>query len=140
MATDRYRGSTDSYSVFPLVTVRDRLRSPPPLLEAVVGPRMWLLTALGFPVPATWLKNPILLIAVLVLALPRGLPLSQIGLRPWGGWSAAEKSYFVQTIVLANGIFFAMTAGRLRQVFDDPALRNRFWVRHVPATRAIGSQ
>ena len=99
------------------------------LLEAVVGPRMWLLTASGLPAPATWLKNSILLFAALVLVRYfAGLSLSQIGLRPWRSWSTTEKSYFVQTIILANGIFFAVSAGRLRQVFDDPALRNRFWV------------
>lgn len=76
------------------------------LLEGVLGPRAHLLDLLGVPAPAAWLRVPALL--VLALALVRfavGVRFAQIGLRRWREWTLAEKSYFVQVLVVANLAF-----------------------------------
>ena len=81
-------------------------------LEAVLGPRFHLLDVLGVQQPPAWIRVAVLL--VLALALVRfvaGLKLSAIGLLPWREWSATEKSYFVQVVVIANVVFAVIFGG-----------------------------
>lgn len=75
-------------------------------LEAVIGPRFHLLTWLGLPQPAPWIRVAVLLaLAVALVKLFARIDLSAIGFIAWREWGVAEKSYFVQVIVIANVVF-----------------------------------
>ena len=95
------------------------------LLEAVIGPRFHLLAWLGFQ-PAHPAARVAMSLA-LALALVRyfaEVRLADIGLRRWREWSATEKSYFVQVVVIANVVFAALYAGRL----PAAAAASGFWL------------
>ena len=64
-----------------------------------------------YPSLPLWLLMPALLgLALLVVWNGVGLRLSQLGLRPWRDWTATEKSYFVQVVVIANVVFASVLA------------------------------
>jgi CAAX protease family protein len=54
-----------------------------------------------------------------------GVSLSQIGLRRWREWNSIEKSYFVQTFVIANVVFSILFIDRLRAIVAEPSLWGR---------------
>ena len=58
--------------------------------------------------------------------------MSEIGLYGWRGWSATEKIYFAQVILIANIIFSIIFAGRLRVILAQPALFGRLWSVFLP--------
>lgn len=96
------------------------------LLEAVIGPRLWLSSLLGLPLPPSWLRVPLLLGAALMLArLFARVSFSQIGLYRWREWSSIEKSYFVQTLFIANVVFIVLFIDRLRAIAAEPSLWDR---------------
>jgi membrane protease YdiL (CAAX protease family) len=95
------------------------------LLEAVIGPRFHLFGWLGLPMPHPAAR--VALSLVLALGLVRyfaGVAFAAIGLRRWREWSATEKSYFVQVVVIANVVFAALYAGRLPATSAVPG----FWL------------
>ena len=93
------------------------------LLEGVIGPRLSLFSLLGLPVPPSWLRVPLLLSSALLLVrFVAGLALSQIGLYRWREWSRIEKSYFVQTFVIANVVFGVLFVDRWRAILAEPSL------------------
>jgi len=59
--------------------------------------------------------------ALLSVRFGAGLTLSQIGLYPWREWTAVEKSYFVQLVIIANIVFPFVFATRLRAILDQPS-------------------
>ena len=76
------------------------------VLEAMIGPRFHLLTLLGVPQPAPWVRVVLLLaLALVFVKIFARIDLSAIGFIGWREWSLAEKSYFVQVIVIANVVF-----------------------------------
>lgn len=98
------------------------------LLELIIGPRLSLLSLLGLPVPPPWIRVPLLLGAALLLVrFLAGLPLTQIGLYRWREWSRTERSYFVQTFLIANIVFSVLFADRLRLILAEPSLWVRVW-------------
>jgi membrane protease YdiL (CAAX protease family) len=99
------------------------------LLEAVIGPRLWLFTLLGLTLPPSWLRVALLMVAALMLVrLFAGLSLSQIGLCRWRDWRSTEKSYFVQTFFIANLVFGILYMDRLRAIVAEPSM----WARVGP--------
>jgi membrane protease YdiL (CAAX protease family) len=58
--------------------------------------------------------------ALLSVHFGAGLKLSQIGLYPWHKWTATEKSYFVQLLVIANVVFPLVFAARLQTILTHP--------------------
>ncbi|MEY2498052.1 MAG: protease family protein [Verrucomicrobiota bacterium] len=93
------------------------------LLEGVIGPRLWLFSLCGLPVPPTWLRVPVLLVLAMVLIrFFAGVRLTQIGLYRWRNWSLTEKSYLIQVFVIANVVFGLLYATRLRMIAADPGL------------------
>ena len=99
------------------------------LLEAIIGPRLWLFSLLGLPLPPSWLRVPFLLGAALMLVrLFAGVSLPWIGLYRWREWGGVEKSYFVQIFLLANVIFSILSIDRLRAILAEPSL----WACVVP--------
>ena len=99
------------------------------LLEAVLGPRLWLFGVLGIPVPPAWVRVPLLLaLALMLVRFAAGLPLASIGLRRWREWSRIEKSYFVQILIVANVIFVVLFADRWRAIPAEPSMWSRYLV------------
>ena len=96
------------------------------VLEGIVGPRLSLFGWLRLPIPPVWLRVPVLLgIALLLVGYFAKLKFSEVGLYSWREWSATEKAYFVEVILIANIIFAAIFAGRLRVILAQPALVGR---------------
>jgi uncharacterized protein len=95
------------------------------LLEAVIGPRFHLLAWLGLPLPHPAARVALsLAMALVLLRYFAGIPLRDIGLRRWSEWSATEKSYFVQVVVIANAVFAWLFASRLGAASAAPG----FWL------------
>lgn len=70
-----------------------------------------------------WVRVPVMLGATLVLVrFAAGVPLSQIGLYGWRHWTPSEKSYVVNMVPLAVGIFTFISIGRLRTLVDSMKL------------------
>jgi len=107
--------------------------------DAVTGARL-LLIAVGIEairlVAVRWFHPtvPLLILVLLLLAGVLGLvhfaarlKLSQIGLYRWSAWSAVEKSYFVQLLVIANVVFPLVFASRLRLILAQPSVVATVW-------------
>src|SRR2546430_8488830 len=95
------------------------------LLSAALLEIARLTVIAAYPAIPRWLLLPLLTgMALLAVTAIAGLPLSPIGLVPWGEWSAPRKSYTLQVIIFANILFtmirgspLAAGAGRLWTVF-----------------------
>jgi membrane protease YdiL (CAAX protease family) len=84
------------------------------VLELVVGPRAHLLSWFGVT-PERWLRLPLLLLLSVVAArLWAQASFSDIGFLPWRQWTATEKLYFPQGVLLANAIFFMVFSRQLQ--------------------------
>jgi len=96
------------------------------ILEGVIGPRLSLLNWLHVTVPAPWVRIPLLLVLALVLVRYfAGLEFSQIGLVRWRHWTAIEKSYFVQVVVIANTVFILILSDQLHSAITEPGFAVR---------------
>ena len=103
------------------------------VFEWIIGPRLSLLEFLHYPLPDFWLRMPIMLGAVLLaVRLVAGIKLSAIGLYGWRKWSATEKSYFLQVLVIANVIFAFVVAAQLRTIMTGPSALDHVWRVFVP--------
>ena len=58
----------------------------------------------ALPLPL-WVKLPGLLALSLMIVRMTGVRFTDLGLRSWSEWSATEKSYFFQVLVIANVVF-----------------------------------
>ncbi len=92
------------------------------VFEYAIGPRMGVLSHFGLTTPPEAIRVALSTAALLVSARLLVGPLSRIGLRPWKEWSLTEKSYFVQTFLLANAIFIYVRRSGLTMLLADPAL------------------
>ena len=80
------------------------------------------LTRLFYPIlPLLILVLLFLGCALLAIRFGAGLKLSQIGFRPWHKWTATEKSYFVQLLIIANVVFSLVFASRLQTILGQPS-------------------
>jgi membrane protease YdiL (CAAX protease family) len=88
------------------------------VLEAVrLGVVRWF-----YPIVPLLILVPLLLgCALLLVRFVAWLRLSQIGFRPWHKWTATEKSYFVQLLVIANVVFPLVFAPRLQTILAQPS-------------------
>ena len=76
---------------------------------------------------------PVLLVcALLAVRFVAGLKFSQIGFYPWHEWSATEKSYFVQLLVIANVVFPLVFAARLHTILAQPSAARTLATLFVP--------
>jgi membrane protease YdiL (CAAX protease family) len=87
-------------------------------LEAIRLGVVWLL----YPRVSLLILVPFFLgCALLAVRFVAKVRLSQIGLYPWRRWTATEKSYFVQLLVIANVVFPLAFAPRLRTILTQPS-------------------
>ena len=101
------------------------------VLEFVLGPRIPILTWLG-RTPPVWLRVPLLLaLSVLAVRLWAKVSFSDIGFLPWRKWTATEKLYFAQVVIVANAIFIAVCSQQLGFLQERPGI----W----PAVAAIAA-
>ncbi len=101
------------------------------VLELIVGPRTPALDWLGLSPPA-WLRVPALLAtSVLAVRLLAKVELADIGFLAWRQWTATEKLYFVQVVLLANALFIVTYGGQLEGLRE----RHDVW----PAALAIAA-
>ena len=102
-------------------------------LEGILGPRLSLLKLLHVSVPPPWLRIPTMLgVALLAIRFVARVKFSDLGLCPWRSWSATEKSYFLQVLVIANIIFLTIMAGPLRRIIAGPSAVDRVWMVFLP--------
>lgn len=66
-----------------------------------------------FPGIPLWLWLPALLGLALLAVTIAGVKPSQLGLPSWRDWTATEKSYFLQVVVIANVVFPVVLAQAL---------------------------
>lgn len=119
-------------------------RRPAPAFTAHAGVRLLLAAALveivrlaavrwlhpGIPL---WLLLPALLgLALLIVPGIAGVRLSQLGLRPWREWTATERSYFVQVLVIANVVFPVVFAEQIGKRVAAPGMASSLWTVFVP--------
>jgi membrane protease YdiL (CAAX protease family) len=79
------------------------------VLELVVGPRFALFSWLGLSPPPAGLRVALLLAAALLAArFWARAAFSDIGFLPWRSWTATERLYFPQVVLLANAIFLTL--------------------------------
>ena len=119
-------------------------KRPPSAYEGSAGTRLLLaaivleagrLGAVNWLYPRVPLSIliPLLLVAALLsIRFVVGLKLSQIGFHPWREWSAIEKSYFIQLLVIANVVFPTVFAARLRTILAQPSVLWTVWSVFVP--------
>ena len=103
------------------------------LLEGVLGPRLSLLSMLHVSVPPPWLRIPMMLsIALLAIRFFARVNFSDMGLYRWRSWSATEKSYFLQVLVIANVVFIVILAGRLQAIIASHSAFEHLWSVFLP--------
>ena len=90
------------------------------LAVTLEGIRLGLVRWLSPALPLLVLVPLLLAIALLSVRFLAGLKFAQIGFRPWREWTATEKSYFVQLLVIANVVFPLVFAARLRAILSQP--------------------
>ncbi len=79
------------------------------ILEFVMGPRFGLLSWLGVALPPPGLRVTLLLAtALLAVRLGAKASFSDIGFLAWRKWTATERLYFAQVVLLAMGAFVAL--------------------------------
>ena len=92
-------------------------------LEAVLGPRLSILGWLHLPAPPQWIRVPVLIpLALLLLRFVAGLRPERIGLYGWRTWTATERSYFIQTVTIGNGVFASVNLPLLQALASTPSL------------------
>ena len=93
------------------------------VMEVILGPRLALATWLGIPVPEAIIRIPVMFLLALILVRSlTGIKFSQIGLYSWRYWTATERWYFIQTLILINVVFAMMLLSKLNVIFNQPAL------------------
>ena len=86
-----------------------------------------------YPAIPLWLQLPALLgLALLMVPGIAGVKLSQLGFRPWRGWTATEKSYFFQLVVIANVVFPVVLAEPLGNHIAQRGMAWGLWNVFVP--------
>ena len=85
------------------------------------------------PVVPPWLLLPFLLaLSLAIIPAVTRVSLTQLGLRAWREWSATERSYFVQVVIIANVVFLAALAGRIATRMQQPGFALGVWNEFVP--------
>jgi membrane protease YdiL (CAAX protease family) len=90
------------------------------LLEGLIGPRLSIFRWLHLPAPAIWIRVPALIaLALLLVRWLAGLNPARIGFRRWRDWSPTERSYFLQAVLIGNGVFVFLFAHGLGTIVSN---------------------
>jgi membrane protease YdiL (CAAX protease family) len=93
------------------------------VLEGLIGPRFEGPRLLSLPDPPAWLRIALLLaLALLLVRFLARIAYRRLGFIPWREWSATEKSYFVQVVVIFSAVGALLLGARLRPEFFATAL------------------
>jgi membrane protease YdiL (CAAX protease family) len=85
------------------------------------------------PITPLWLLMTLLLgLAMLAIPVVTGWMPSHFGFRRWRHWTATEKSYFLQVLVLANVVFPMVLAAPMRERLAQGSLSSALWSGFVP--------
>ena len=119
-------------------------RRPPPVGTRHAGVRLLLAAALVegvrlaavrylYPGIPLWLLLAALLgLGLLMVPGIAGVKLSQLGFRRWREWTATEKSYFLQVLVIANVVFPIVLAAPLGDRVAQAGMAWSLWNVFVP--------
>lgn len=99
------------------------------LVEAV---RLAALRWVQLAVPLWLLLPAVLGLGLLMVSGIAGVKLSHLGLWRWGEWTATERSYFLQVIVIANVVFAIVLAGPIADRLAQPDRAWGLWTVFVP--------
>src|SRR3972149_4857414 len=94
--------------------------------------RLAALTWLYPGVPLGLLLPALVALGLLVVPGIAGVKLSQLGFRPWRDWTATEKSYFLQVLLIANVVFPIVLAAPLRKHIAQAGMAWSLWNAFVP--------
>jgi membrane protease YdiL (CAAX protease family) len=94
--------------------------------------RLAALTWLYPGVPLGLLLPALLALGLLVVPGIAGVNLSQLGFRRWRDWTATEKSYFLQVVVIANVVFPIVLAAPLENHVAQSGMAWSLWNVFVP--------
>lgn len=85
------------------------------------------------PYVPLWMLLPLLLgMALVSVPVIAGVRLSQLGFRSWSAWTAMEKSYFLQVVILAAAFLLIVLAVSLRGQAGRAGLVRSLWSVFVP--------
>jgi membrane protease YdiL (CAAX protease family) len=86
-----------------------------------------------YPDVPLWLLLPALLgLGSLLVTRMEGAGLSRLGFRAWRDWSAVEKSYFLQVVVIANVVFPIVLAPSIENRVAQAGMASSLWNVFVP--------
>ena len=85
----------------------------------------------ALPLPL-WVKLPGLLVLSLMIVRMSSVRSVDLGLRPWRDWSATEKSYFVQVLVIANVVFPLVLARPIMDRIEQVSMSHNLFTVFVP--------
>ena len=83
-------------------------------------------------VPLGLLLPALVVLGLLVVPGIAGVELSQLGFRPWRDWTATEKSYFLQVLLIANVVFPIVFAATLRNRVAQAGMAWSLWNAILP--------
>lgn len=98
-------------------------------VEAV---RLAVLTWLHPGIPLGLLLPALLTLGLLLVPGIAGVKLSQLGFRLWRDWTATEKSYFLQVLLIANVVFPIVLAAPLGNRVAQAGMAWSLWNAFVP--------
>lgn len=92
-------------------------------LEVVLGPRLSILGWFHVPALPSWIRVPALIVlAMLLVRFVARLSPARIGLYGWHAWTRTERSYFIQTLFLGNGVFAWVSLQQLQALASNQSL------------------
>jgi membrane protease YdiL (CAAX protease family) len=94
--------------------------------------RLAALTWLYPGIPLRLLLPALVALGLLVVPGIAGVKLSQLGFRPWRDWTATEKSYFLQVLLIANVVFPIVLAAPLGNRIAQVGMASSLWNAFVP--------
>jgi membrane protease YdiL (CAAX protease family) len=94
--------------------------------------RLATLTWLYPGIPLSLLLPALVALGLLVVPGIAGVKLSQLGFRPWRDWTATEKSYFLQVLLIANVVFPIVLAAPLGNRVAQAGMAWSLWNAFIP--------
>ena len=100
------------------------------LLAGAIAVEVLCVMVVRAPLPL-WVKLPGLL-ALSLTIVRMSVRFKDFGFRPWSDWSATEKSYFVQVLVIANVVFPLVLARPIMARIEQVSMAHNLLTVFVP--------